>query len=86
MIVINNTAHVIVLKAHGELPLRLFPGHNTVEEKSLEKYMKNNPAAQGFAEKNLKIVNKDGISMDELAEAKRAKEKNDKLNKDASTI
>jgi hypothetical protein len=81
MIINNKTKAVIVLKA-AEMPvLRLFPGHNTVEEKGLNKYFDNNAAAQGQREMNLSVVDSSGLTQEMKEQADKAKEKNDALNK-----
>jgi len=81
MIINNKTKAVIVLKAVEMPVLRLFPGHNTVEQKGLDKYFDGNPAAEGQRERNLSIVNPDGLTQEMKEKADKAKEKNDALNK-----
>lgn len=81
MIINNKTKAVIVLKAVEMPVLRLFPGHNTVEEKGLNKYFDGNPAAEGQRDTNLSIVNPDGLTQEMKEKADKAKEKNDALNK-----
>ncbi len=75
----NESKAVKVLKAFGMAPLRLFPGYNYVEKTELEKYFKNNPAAEGIRKECLSIVK--SPTTDQSDQAKAAEKKNNELNK-----
>lgn len=85
MIVRNNKKRVIVLKSFEAAPLRLLPGMNEVEG-DLKVYTKGNPAAAATVKECLSIVEADGLTAEERAEAKDAKSKNDKLNASAKVL
>lgn len=74
----NKTKSVIVLKAIGKPNLRLFPGFNAVDGKSIADYFKS-PAAQALKVEHLSFTKE--VNAEEGKEAQRAKEKNDQLNK-----
>lgn len=87
MLIINNKSTcVIVLKAMSLPNLRLFPGHNSVEEKDFAGYVDNNPAAKALVEENLGVVDSDGVTHEMRIEAEAAKEKNEMLNKSAKAL
>ena len=79
----NNSKAVKVLKAVGLPPLRLFPGCNSVDKASLDKYFKN-PAALGIRDEYLSIVQ--SPTQTDLEQAEKAKAKNDELNKAKKVI
>ncbi len=81
MIVKNNSKAVIVLKAVGLQPLRLFPGYNTVSENDIGKYFEGNPAAAGHKKMSLSVVEGSEMTAEDKVEADKAKEKNELLNK-----
>lgn len=81
--VLNNSKAVIALKALGKMNLRLIPGANYVDmsEKDFKVFM-NNKAAKGYEQKRIiHVVGAETLTDDEKVAAKKAKEKNDKLNK-----
>lgn len=80
MIILNKSKAVKVLKAIGLAPLRLFPGHNTVDEKVVPEYFKN-AAAKGVQKECLSVVEGDLLSHEEKTQADKAKKKNDELNR-----
>jgi len=81
MVINNTTKSVIVLKAMGMPNLRLFPGYNRVKEEGLEHYFHDNKAALAQKEKNLKVVELDAGDIEGRNQAKKAEEKNARLNK-----
>lgn len=82
MFIIHSKAlRVIVFKAHGMPNLRIFPGHNTVNEEGFKNYFEDNKAAQAQQKDYLSAVEPSGLSSDEKIIADRAKTKNDDLNK-----
>jgi len=81
MIVKNKAKAVIVLKAVGLPNLRLFPGHNTVDEKVIGKYFEDNPAALGHQKMYLTVIESGELNPEDKKEADAAKKKNEILNK-----
>lgn len=81
MIVKNKAKAVIVLKAVGLPNLRLFPGHNTVDEKEIGKYFEGNPAALGQQKMNLSVIEGESLNPEDKKEADAAKKKNEILNR-----
>ncbi|MCK5025061.1 MAG: hypothetical protein KAS15_00610 [Nanoarchaeota archaeon] len=80
MIINNQKKAVIVLKAIGMPNLRLFPGYNQVDENGVERYF-TNPAAKAHQKVNLAVVKSEALTAENKIQAKKAKEKNDHLNK-----
>lgn len=82
MLTINSSAKkVIVFKAIGQNPLRIFPGHNSIDvekKDDLAPYMMGNDAAQAAYKKHCSVVDPSEVNKEE---AERALEKNKKLNK-----
>lgn len=79
----NTTAHVIVLKAMKQKPLRLFPGFNNIDPAvDIEAFFKGSKAAQGnISEGWLKHVDAETLTDDQSELAKAAKDKNDTMNR-----
>ena len=79
MITVENTSkRMIVLKAIGKKVLRLFPGHNFVEEPDLNDYTKGNPVVKAIVKESLRFVSEEFTNTEEALESKK---KNDDLNK-----
>ena len=80
MVILNKEKKVIVFKALGLPPLRLFPGHNEVDKDDFSKYIKNT-AAKSYLDTSLFMVDASGLTSAEKTQMQIAKERNDELNK-----
>lgn len=79
-VVIENTQkRVIVFKCVGMPTLRLFPGHNYVDEEGIDKYF-DGRAAKALRSTCINMVSRD-LTPEEKSAAKHAKKKNDDLNR-----
>ena len=81
MIILNNAKSVQVLKAVNLPTLRLMPGHNTVDGRTINKYFKDNQAAEAIRKEFLVKVADDEVTPEEKLKADEAKAKNDELNR-----
>lgn len=81
MITIYNKSESTKIFKALDLPnLRVYPGSNTIESEELfNKYLIDNEVAQAIVEKCFDI--KKTLSSEDILQAKKAKEKNDMLNK-----
>ncbi|MCP4090825.1 MAG: hypothetical protein GY746_13700, partial [Gammaproteobacteria bacterium] len=75
MIVLSTATSVKVLKAIGQVPLRLFPGHTDIGNADLDKYTKGNAAKALFTE-CLSVVGSKELTPAQKSKAKKAKKKN----------
>lgn len=92
MYIVNNCAddknrgRVVVLKAFGQPNLRLFPGHNKIPNGlDLDSYF-DSIVAKAHLEKNLTVIDHEGIPSDSKAQAIAAMEKNATLNREKAKV
>ena len=78
--ILSTAKSMLVFKALGMAPLRIFPGYNYVEEKDLNKYFDKNPAALAKRKEFLKASDFD-LTRKEAEQAAAAEAKNKELNK-----
>jgi hypothetical protein len=80
VIIENRSKAVKVLKARERSPLRLFPGYNDCSEiEDIEQYFQN-VASKALRKECLTLEKIENLSDDERQDAKKAKEKNNKMN------
>lgn len=88
-VIYNKSKAVKVLKAINYPVLRLFPGYNSVglaEEEIQKAYVDNNEAAKGLFKECLSFASSKSLSKENMIEAKKAKDKNEELNKSRKII